>query len=82
MGQVSYYIDEDTKKDFDDEYPSQQLYTPLQGETEITIDAKADDGWKFVKWTTAKGKDYSDTSKVTLTVKDKTELVAIFESEE
>lgn len=76
-GQISYYIDENNKVEFSDEYPKQQAYTKLEEETKVTIDAKADDGWKFEKWT-KDGKKYSSDSKIDLTISEGTELTAVF----
>lgn len=81
LGQVSYYIDESKKADFDDEYPSQQAYIILNGKTKVTINAKADSGSKFVKWT-KDNKDYSTDSKLEITVDDATELTAVFTSDD
>lgn len=80
LGQVSYYIDEANKIDFDDEYPVQTAYTSFIGETKVTIDAKADEGWKFVKWL-KDGKEYSKESKLVITISKDTKLIAVFENE-
>ena len=79
LGQVSYYIDEVNKMDFDDEYPNQSAYTTLDKAATVSIDAKADEGWKFVKWT-KDGKDYSKDSKLEINVSEDTELIAVFET--
>ena len=78
LGQVSYYIDEDNKIEFDDEYPNQSTYTTFEGTVTVTIDAKADEGWKFIKWTKDE-KDYSKDSKLDITISEDTELVAVFD---
>ena len=79
LGQVSYYIDEENKMDFDDEYPNQSVYTTLEKKATVSIDAKADEGWKFVKWT-KDGKEYSKDSKMDINVSKDTELIAVFEN--
>jgi hypothetical protein len=78
LGQVSYYIDEVNKMDFDDEYPNQSAYTTLEKAATVSIDAKADEGWKFVKWT-KDGKEYSKDSKLDINITEDTELIAIFD---
>ncbi len=78
LGQVSYYIDEVNKMAFDDEYPNQSAYTTLEKVATVSIDAKADEGWKFVKWT-KDGEEYSKDSKLDINVAEDTELIAVFE---
>ena len=78
LGQVSYYVNNINKKGFNDEYPNQSLYTRLKKGSKVTIDAKADDGWKFIKWT-KDGKEYSKDSKLNITISEDSELIAVFE---
>ena len=79
LGQVAYYIDETRNVEFDDEYPSQQAYIRLDGETKATIKAKANEDYKFVKWT-KDGKEYSTDEELEITITGATELTAVFES--
>lgn len=81
LGQISYYVNDLDKVDFNDEYPIQSTYVNLEKETTVILDAKADKGWKFVKWT-KDGKEYSKESKLELKVSKSTEMVAYFENEE
>ncbi len=78
LGQVSYYVDKKNKIDFNDKHPKQSVSTTFEDTTTITIDAKADKGWKFIKWT-KDDKDYSKKSKLKIKVSNKTELIAVFE---
>ena len=80
LGQVSYYIDEVNKMDFDDEYPNQSTYTTFENASIVSIDAKADEGWKFIMWT-KDGKELSKDSKLDISVSEDTELIAVFEVE-
>ena len=77
LGQVAYYIDDERYTEFDDEFPKQQAYIRLDGETKVTVSAKADTGSKFVKWVKGK-KDYSTEAKLEITVTGATELTAVF----
>ena len=81
LGQVAYYIDETRNIEFDDEYPSQQAYIRLDGETKATIKAKANEDYKFVKWT-KDGKEYSTDAELEITITGATELTAVFTMDE
>lgn len=78
MGQVTYYVDDENKTEFNDEYPVQSSSTKVENNTEVTIEAKADRGWKFVRWT-KDGKKYSTAAKLGLKITEDTDLVAVFE---
>ena len=78
LGQVSYYIDDVRKIDFNDERPNQQVYIKLDKAENVKINCKADAGYKFVKWT-KDNKDYSTDSELEITVSGTTELTAVFD---
>ena len=80
LGQVKYFVNEENKTEFNDEYPTQSAATKVEENTKVVVEAKPNEGWKFVKWT-KDGKKYSTDSKVELTVKKDIELVAVFEVE-
>ena len=44
------------------------------------IKAKADEGWKFVKWT-KDGTDFSEEPEITVEVSEDVEYIAVFETE-
>lgn len=63
---------------FDEEYPAQSTADHLAEGTKLLIGAKADDGWKFVKWT-LNGADYSTDEQFEYTVTEDAEFVAVFD---
>lgn len=69
LGQVSYYVSADLNVSFDDEKPNQEIVTVLDDVSRVTIEAKADTGWKFVKWVDVDGNDYSTTIKNSVKLK-------------
>ena len=79
LGQVSYYVDDINKLDFDDDFPAQFAYTTIYKKSKVIINAKPDEGWKFVMWT-KNGKEYSKEAKTQIIVSSDTELVAVFET--
>lgn len=83
LGQVAYHAADKYNLEFDDEYPNQQAITLLENVTEITIDAKANDGWKFVKWIDKNGKEVSKDTKYTIKVEENVNNIysAVFELE-
>ena len=70
LGQVAYYANDKYNLEFDDEYPNQQAITLLEDVKEVSIEAKANDEWKFVKWTDKDGKEVSKDAKYTITVEE------------
>lgn len=78
QGQVSYYVNNTNKMEFDDEYPIQSATTNIKENTKVTIDAKAAKDWKFVKWT-KDGKEFSTKPKLEITVSEDSEYIAVFE---
>jgi hypothetical protein len=78
-GQVSYYINDSIKEDFNDKEPIQQTSVTIDSNTSVTIDAKADEDWEFIMWMTPDKKEYSKDSKIELKIFEDTKLVALFE---
>ena len=76
LGRITYaYEEEELSYDKDD--MSQSCYVPYIGT--YKVGAKADDGWKFVKWT-KNGEDYSTNPEITVTLEEENfELVAVFD---
>ena len=66
---------------FDEEFPTQSSADNLKEGTSVVIEAKPDEGWKFVKWT-MNGEDYSTDEQFTYTVTEDVEFKAVFESAE
>lgn len=80
MGQIAYATNGD-KPEFNDEFPVQSTQVSADENSSYVIEAKADDGYKFVKWT-KNGDDYSTDSIIEVTVTEDMNLVAVFEAEE
>ena len=80
MGQIAYATNGD-KPEFNDEFPVQSTQVSADDHSSYVIEAKADDGYKFVKWT-KNGDDYSTDSIIEVTVTEDMDLVAVFEAEE
>lgn len=78
LGQIAY--SEDGEPEFDDEYPAQSAQLNLSGGETYIFAAKADEGWKFVKWT-KDGEDYSEEARITVELTESAEYVAVFEGE-
>ena len=83
LGQVAYYANDLYQLEFDDEYPNQQAFTILENVSKVNIDAKADEGWTFVKWIDKDGKEVSKDAKYTITVVENVNNIysAVFELE-
>lgn len=80
MGQIAY-AKEGEELAFNDETPAQSAYFSETEATTYQISAKADEGWKFVKWT-KDGEDYSTDETITVEVNEAdTEYVAVFDAE-
>ncbi len=79
MGQVAYSTDGETPA-FDDEYPQQSAQVMVEPSGEIVLGAKADEEWKFIKWT-MNDEDYSTDEQITVTVTADMNLVAYFDVE-
>ncbi len=63
--------------EFDDEFPSQSLMKNMEKGAQCSIAAKADEGYKLVKWI-RDGEDFGSDETITITLEEDTELVAIF----
>ena len=80
MGQIAY-AEEGEELEFNDEYPAQSAYLGEPEAKTYTVGAKADEGWKFVKWT-KKGEDYSTEETITIEVNETdAEYIAVFDAE-
>lgn len=79
LGQIKI-VAEDEEVEFSDDYPTQSAFENTEAGTKFKVGAKADDGWKFVKWT-LDGSDYSEEEILTIEVDKDMELIAVFESE-
>lgn len=80
MGQIAY-AEEGEELEFNDEYPAQSAYLGVPEAATYTVGAKADEGWKFVKWT-KDGEDYSTEETITIEVNEAdTEYIAVFDAE-
>lgn len=78
MGRIAYEAGDDVLE-FDDEFPTQSAFTHLEPGAQITIHAKADPDWKFVKWT-KDGADFSTEESITVTADADVEYRAVFEA--
>ena len=79
LGQIAY-APEGEEPEFDDEYPAQSAQLNLPEAGTYVLAAKADEGWKFVKWT-KDGADYSTDAEITVEFTENADFVAVFESE-
>lgn len=74
------YGPEDETVEFEEEYPDQSAAVNVAEPTNYVIKAKADEGWKFVKWT-KDGEDFSEEPEITVEVTGDVEYRAVFETE-
>ena len=79
MGQIAYGL-EGEDIEFNDEFPEQSAMVNLTEPGTYVIKAKADDGWKFVKWT-KDGEDFSEEADITVEAAEDAEYIAVFETE-
>ena len=80
MGQIAY-AQEGEEPQFDEEFPAQSAVLNLEGPATYQFAAKADEGWKFVKWT-KNGADYSTDAQITVELEEgHAEYIAVFEAE-
>jgi hypothetical protein len=79
MGTLAYGV-EGEEVEFDDEFPNQSTVVNLSEPQTYVIKAKADEGWKFVKWT-KDGTDFSEEPEITVEVSEDVEYIAVFETE-
>lgn len=80
MGQISYSVD-GTDPVFSDDYPFTYTSVNLIEASTFRIAAKADEGWKFVRWR-LNGEDYSTDDIITVEVDGNADFVAVFEPAE
>lgn len=80
LGEIAY-APEGESPEFDDEFPTQSAVQNLEESASFVLAARAEDGWKFVKWT-KDGKDFSTEEQITVEVTEDVEYIAVFESEE
>lgn len=78
-GQIAYEY-QGGKAAFSDDTPRQSAAVNFESPSEIRISAKADAGWKFVKWT-LNGDDYAQSEEIFVFVDQNAEYKAIFEAE-
>ena len=72
------YAEEGEELVFDEEYPSQTAQLNLAEAATYTMKAKANDGFKFVKWT-KNGEDFSTDEQITVEFTEDVEYIAVFE---
>ena len=77
LGQIAY-APEGEAPEFDDEYPAQSAVQNLEAAATFVLGAKAEDGWKFVKWT-KDGADFSTDEQITVEVTEDVEYIAVFD---
>lgn len=66
--------------EFEEDFPNQSTVINVLEPTTYVIRAKADDGYKFVKWT-KDGEDFSEEPEITVKVDGTVEYIAVFEEE-
>lgn len=74
------YAKEGEELEFDEDFPTQSAVENLEEPTKFVIQAKPDEGWKFVKWT-KDGKDFSTEPEITVEVTEDVEYIAVFDIE-
>ena len=78
LGYIAF-APEGEKLQFDEEYPAQSAQLNLEGPETYQLAAKADEGWKFVKWT-KDGADYSTDEQITVAfTEEHVEYIAVFD---
>lgn len=81
LGQIAYAPEGETPE-FDEEYPTQSAQLNLESPETYVIAAKADAGWRFVKWT-KDGEDFATDAEITVELSEEhVEYVAVFEAEQ
>lgn len=79
FGRIAY-AEEGGELELDDEYPYQSAVVNLAESAVYELGAKADEGWKFVKWT-KNGEDFSAEPILTVTLNESADYIAVFEEE-
>lgn len=77
LGQIAY-AEEGSELVFDDNMPTQSAQISLAEPKTYVLGAKADEGWKFVKWT-KDGEDFSEEEQVTVELDSPATFVAVFD---
>lgn len=77
MGEIAI-ADEGETTTFDKDTSVQSAMKSVEKDTVLEIAAKADEGWKFVKWT-KDGQNFSGDEHITVTVTADTVYQAVFE---
>lgn len=80
LGQINI-VAESEEIQFNDEYPVQSAVQNTVEKTKFKVGAKADEGWKFTKWT-LDGIDYSQDETIIVEVNSNMDLIAVFESDD
>lgn len=78
-GQIAYEY-QGGRIDFNNDQPYQSAIVNFESPSEIKIAAKADAGWKFVKWT-LNGDDYAQSEEIFVFVTESAEYKAVFTAE-
>lgn len=80
FGQIAF-AKEGEEIQFNDEYPSQSAQLNLAEPETCTFGAKADEGWKFVRWMKDSA-DFSTEAEITVELTEAhVEYIAAFEAE-
>lgn len=80
LGQIAY-AEEGSELIYADNMPAQSAQISLAEPKTYVLGAKADEGWKFVKWT-KDGEDFSEEEQVTVELDSPATFVAVFDVEE
>lgn len=67
--------------EFEEDFPNQSTVINVTEPTKYILRAKADEGYKFVKWT-KDGEDFSEEADITVDVDSDVEYIAVFEPAE
>ena len=80
MGEIAY-AKEGEEPEFEEGYPYQSAYIGLAEPENYVFEARASEGWKFVKWT-KDGKDFATEARINVELKESADFVAVFEAAE
>ena len=79
LGQI-VVVREGEPIEFSEDHPMQSAIENTDEGTKISVGAKAEKDWKFIKWT-LDGSDYSEDEIVTVEVNKNMDLIAVFDLE-
>jgi hypothetical protein len=79
LGTIAYGK-EGEEVEFEEDFPTQSAAINVEEPTDYVLKAKADEGWKFVKWT-KDGEDFSEEPEITVEVTGDVDYRAVFEEE-